>query len=626
MASASDRDSGQPASTFHWDTVFAARFPGMNQAIRWAKSSPKKFQAELKPESGLFSVGKITAEGTFGDWQLTDGGDGDDVNMKVPIPSVILSTQKKSETLTDLEIVIQLHLALFPHTTAVIPGVASGSRQNPQALKVDPGKKDGSPAVTHQDDNFPESSGMYLRQILMTWFNEHISDFQHVFAVADIADQLDKTDELSWLKPTYVTYAVAQPADTGDDTNAEIIEQSVFGMLAMTDNRSPADNQQAVAIDAIPRTKDINAAFLISQNRFLCKMLLHGIYLAFPGSRCEDFEVTEDGTEIQNVNSLEMTFKLNDESHRKATLPANAFSLSVHATQLELAFTDLHFDISPGVTVHVNYSANFEISKADHFLSPQAKLPEGGWGIEVNRIGKPNVNISVTKSSDWQWGDLAAQFAISIGTAVAFAFMPGTGAEADEIGNAVSETLNGASDDSASTDISLPSEPDTESTNVIEEGSSGGTGDSDDSTGDGGDSGSSEEEEGKEKEEEEEEELEATKKDIEDTLSGKKTAPKWKGFMKRLGILLAVNLGGSLVGVSIQRLPWLIGVIGKVDSTEMPTLNNFISNVLNPVVLPYSGDFTLTSITLNESLVFAGKLGFSESATATDLVPGSSQP
>ena len=136
-----------------------------------------------------------------------------------------------------------------------------------------------------------------LPQLLSLWFNENIAEFNHVFAVLDLAPQISSSEKYAWLKPTATSYAVV---DQGS------LDTSIFGVLTMTGQNIPGDNHE-VSPYAIPTGTDANGAdagFLISGPNFVKNMLLSGAMAIFDTTDGSNFEIINDHETVQNTKEL----------------------------------------------------------------------------------------------------------------------------------------------------------------------------------------------------------------------------------------------------------------------------------------------------------------------------------
>ncbi|SFG63181.1 P-47 protein [Desulfotomaculum arcticum] len=151
--------------------------------------------------------------------------------------------------------------------------------------------------VTIENNKTSGIAAAVLPELMSEWFNANIGDFNYVFSVLDLSPQLSKSDKYHWIKPTSTSYAV---------TDNGTLDNSVFGVLTMTQNRTAASNHQ-VSNNAIPMgtgSNSANAGFLINGTVFLQNMMLSGARAIFCDAEENDFTVTNDGLTIQNNAKL----------------------------------------------------------------------------------------------------------------------------------------------------------------------------------------------------------------------------------------------------------------------------------------------------------------------------------
>src|SRR5690606_38945377 len=120
--------------------------------------------------------------------------------------------------------------------------------------------------------------------VLETWLTDNLQEFNHVFSAVDINVRADK-DSFQWIKPTKIGYAVNAPTDVP-------VDDYIFGVLAMTEGRQGTNLSNEISPNIIP--ENANAGFLISQERFLNKILMPGVYVMFYGASASDFTMTDD--------------------------------------------------------------------------------------------------------------------------------------------------------------------------------------------------------------------------------------------------------------------------------------------------------------------------------------------
>jgi Clostridium P-47 protein len=369
-------DTNQPTSTNGWDCVSVLRFPDVNAAIIKQKSSPPSFsESDTDPTFGL-----ITFNGNFGDWQLS-GGDGKLVWIDMPLNNSLFSMLNKTHSYPKtMQATVEVNMLWIEQATK--PNATTSGFD----LKVDPG-------VTINVENIDvgantESDGSKISDVtigimkssLQSWLIKNISQFDHVFASVDIAEQVD-TDALGWLKPTDKFYAV-----TSSDTDPDNIDKMLFAVLCMTENRTnPGDHE--VSPFAIPDGS--RASFLISPERFMNKMMMNGLPLLFVGKSTivQKQEVDPETGQTYTVpvetwadpvtvsdftlanlaitNKVAMRFMTQQLDNKKTVDPviaAGKFNLRFQTNGIELDLTDLNFDYTPGISVHINHTAPATLS------------------------------------------------------------------------------------------------------------------------------------------------------------------------------------------------------------------------------------------------------------------------
>jgi hypothetical protein len=273
------------ASTYGWDTNFAIRFPDANAAIVKQHSSPKSFDVTAPDNS-------CSATGTFGDWQIT-GGDGVDLHMSIPVTSGTLVYKGQNYDMSGVTAMVEVQLNYLPpppDSTKVglppsshdlkIKQTASGPEKVVSVLTVD------APA------SMPFMQKGLIGGLLGVWLNANLSAFDHTFGAVTLNRMVDNKN-FKWLAPTTTGYACVKGATLTD---------SILAVLCMTENRSNAKLAGQVSPNAIPPGG--RAGFLISQERFLEKMLLPSLPGVFPGSSSTDFKMSSDNSTVINTGRI----------------------------------------------------------------------------------------------------------------------------------------------------------------------------------------------------------------------------------------------------------------------------------------------------------------------------------
>jgi hypothetical protein len=270
---------GGAVYTYGWDTAFAIPVPDVNRAIVDHKSSPGGFS---------YAGSTYTVGGSFGDWQITPGGDGKNVRMLLPLRDVVLTytASGKRFSFDDGHAVVEVELHYIPHTG---DGAAAGG--DPQALVVKTTSDQvDTPVFTVIQTTLSPSAGTVtgalVQQALQEWGNAHLAEFNHVFSVVDLNLMVDQ-GAWGFVTPSYTSYAYLDGAS---------LEDSIFSVLCMTGGRSGAALSEQVSPAAIPRGSP--AGFVVSQTRTLYDLVRPAIMQAYPGLTDQNFLMNEDGTEL----------------------------------------------------------------------------------------------------------------------------------------------------------------------------------------------------------------------------------------------------------------------------------------------------------------------------------------
>ena len=345
-------DGSQITNTNGWDLVSAIRFPDVNTAIIAQKSSPANF-SETEDDD---TFGQVSFSGDFGDWQLS-GGDGKLVWIDMPLTNCKLNFMNKDHDYSKLmKATVEVNMLW----------VNQASKPNGYNLQVDDKVTvhvDSLDVGDNREPNGKEISTVLksiMTAYLESWLKQHVSTFDHVFASVDIAEQADTADNLGWLKPTDKLYAV-----TSSDTDPDNLDKMIFAVLCMTEGRT---NPGAHEVSPFAIPDGCRASFLISPERFLDKMMLPGMPLLFTekldGNGNWVKGITTDDFKVENLaikNKVKMRFIKqevgDDDKIVQPEIKAEKFMVRFHPNGVEMDMTDLTFEWSPGISVHIDHVA-----------------------------------------------------------------------------------------------------------------------------------------------------------------------------------------------------------------------------------------------------------------------------
>lgn len=283
-ASATPVEILDTAQTYGWDSVFAMHICDVNDAIKKAGSSPTTFSA-VDDQDGFF------VDGTFGAWQITTDGSGDIVCLAIPIVSAAITNPDKSVVTVSGTAVVEVRLNFLHQEEAEI---AAGTQHVLKVQTSAPGPELDVATVTRIDytsGDPPFLEKAALEAMLGLWLNENIVDFDHVFATVNL-DRKAATGAFQWMQPTDIAYAYADIGTPGD---------GILGILCMTEGRSSEKLIQQISSSAIPKGQ--RAAFLISKERVLEKLMLPAMPHVFAGATPADFVMSDSGDAIKNANA-----------------------------------------------------------------------------------------------------------------------------------------------------------------------------------------------------------------------------------------------------------------------------------------------------------------------------------
>jgi hypothetical protein len=542
------------------DTVFAINFANANKAIVAQKSSPLGFSG-TKPGGG-FSGPAIKVDGTFGPWQLS-GGSGSIAEMTLPLSGTAAAQTDPVQTRDFAgSAVIQIGLNFLPQPDGSGSGKLSGGNPKVLKIKTDTADPNTQPIVSIISLNVnAEASDAKdaISDVLKEWLLGNLDSFNHTFAAIDLGAVADK-DQFTWLAPTHVGYGINNP-------EGATVDNYIFGVMAMTEDRPGVNLGHEISPNVIP--SGCNAGFLISQERFMTKIMKPGIEKLFLNASDADFDVTGDGSTITNNKAVVFhNFETTDKNGQDtvqitgATLDKEKFTLVAEATTLKLSFTQLHFPWGDGgYTVNMVYNSDCELfmDQNKHFKSCV--------------VGTPSLSVTVTESSGEKWANIilgiveGIAFAV-IGAAIGGALGPAAetaGEGLDEAATSAAGTVEGTTD---ALEFSGELLADDDIGNLDELNAEDDSDASDD----------------------------IANADDESYTS------KFKGFFRRnWRKILGMAIGGA-VGAVTSKIPDILEAYSEKDLAKMPTLDEFVDYSVAAVSWPGQTGYTLVSVALNESL------------------------
>jgi hypothetical protein len=387
-------DSGLKADTYGWDTAFAIRVDDVNAAIIRKGASPKSFSAAAKdPHTGI----EVDVTGTFSDWQITMGGSGKLIHMSTPVTQLTAMGEIPSQGSVRFvfgagTFEIEVELEYVPHTDPPDGGTGrfhnlkvrhTGTTAEEQVVTVLGAYEFGT---STDGSNTPfDAVADDVKAAMQDWFNTNLIDFEHVFATVNLNRTADQ-GQFTWLLPTYTSYAYIDGATLDD---------SILGILCMTEGRSADGLDQEISPNAIP--EGARAGFLIAPERFVKEMLWPSMPIVFKGARSSDFAMRTDGTGLTLAAGSATIEDLKDEDGNAHETVLKNFELTT-SDQLLTVDATTRVEISPGIhafthvvssyglTLHTAAAGKETIFYVKHSTTDPEHWTEESEGVKITEI------------------------------------------------------------------------------------------------------------------------------------------------------------------------------------------------------------------------------------------------
>jgi len=175
--------------------------------------------------------------------------------------------------------------------------------------------------------------------------------------------------------------------------------------LSMTENRSRPTTQQ-ISPNIIPPNEV--AGFAVAQSRFLEKLVLPGVHTLFEGSSQADFEVSNNGTMIRNVNEVKFKTATIDGKDYTPRIAPNQFMLTLEANEIRMEYKKATVDWAPGIKIKMDYTA-FSSIKLD-------TNSRGEQILNYEEASPPIIDHNVELESWVIWAQVATGVVMAIAT------------------------------------------------------------------------------------------------------------------------------------------------------------------------------------------------------------------
>jgi hypothetical protein len=272
-----------------WDTAFAIDFSVANAALARNQGSLLVGFSIDDPE-GL----QVRAEGSFGGWQIAEGGSGQFITVRMPVVDgwLELASQGGRVDLAGTTFVASVALDLIP---SALPDAQDLRFDVTTAGKVGQPPVPGAITPIRMDDpdgRLDDFQEALLLAALATYVAQNADRISFVFATVNLVPP--QSD--SWLTPVRSAFSYA---DRTDGSGGALV------ILSVTDDR-PIDNLPRT-VDGALLARDHQAAFGISQALLLEHVIMPSLPPAFGhGATPASFTYDDQTGQIVNLQSLGM--------------------------------------------------------------------------------------------------------------------------------------------------------------------------------------------------------------------------------------------------------------------------------------------------------------------------------
>lgn len=398
-----------------WDTIYAMKVPALNEALR-EHFKNKGEDAILKADS---NDGRINA--IVRDWQIIRGSGSDFVKIAINFASGDAELISRSGTTFSYDLagayaVAEVSLG-FHSLKKAAPDTESTSVRHELKVSMDrtaPAHAGNQQTLPDQNASKPPAppkeipltaeveavfgmvnrngpcsddrrNGRDLGGMLEDWLTQHPQLFDFVFLSVDIAE--NPPADFAWISPTYVTFAVADgPEQTvmvdGVEQRTTSVEHSVFAIMAMTENRPISLLSATVPAGAIPTNPGVNAAFIISPNLFLEKLVQPNLHHVF-GTTPDAFTLSGNGTTITNNQDIKLKLHMDGKMYNKheeveATIPDSQFCITLRGSELEQEFKTIDFiyGLDDELNVQMSLAASSNLGIDEHGRFSMQMIPK----------------------------------------------------------------------------------------------------------------------------------------------------------------------------------------------------------------------------------------------------------
>ncbi|NFL33787.1 toxin [Clostridium botulinum] len=409
-------------TTLNWDTVYAVPINIVNEAIKLKHPTPENFEL-LNGKYGNCS-------GSFEEWQITKGGDGSNIRLKIPIKNfkaTIIGNRlngKGGFAFANLEVQVKLkYLPHFPQSknkdielVDLKIRTQSDNPEDPAIIVISSYKNiqgfyfEDEYKLT-EDDEFVVS---YFYRLIKEWLEKNLHFFNYIFNTVNLNLYISDKEKWEWTKPSYVDYAYSEIE--GD------LSRSALGVLCMTGGRTGSKNQQQ-KIDPYAIPKKSQSGFLISEERLLRNILLPTIPKKFPKSKGDEFEVINESSQgggYSYILKLKKGKKIDLEN-----IQAVGYTCTPYIQEMKIYLLGSYLKLETTTRVDLPLGVASICETTCEYKFKLSTNNKGEQTIAYEQIGSP-VNIQYSENTGNVGLNIVVSF-LSATLSFALTFVPGFG-------------------------------------------------------------------------------------------------------------------------------------------------------------------------------------------------------
>ena len=591
----SELQSSAIADTDGWDIVFAIRYDDVNRSIARAFADRLKYPDLPRSFRQVVRAGRSDAvlEGEFGPWELTTGGSGQDLKMLLPIKTGTLSYNDKVTPLDNHIATIGVKAKFLPQPDAtadrgnniLVLKTDDGASNTVETILIEVPPSSGATPADGQSGSTLEVQGLrsevvdlvdlqpriddlvtrsLAKQSLENWLNEHLQEFNFVFATVDLAEEIAEAGgQFQWLSPTSTAYGVSE---LGVDPT---VDNSVFGIMTMTENRTNLKTSNNVSPYAIPEGS--RAGFLISRDRFVNKFILPDIASLFAvGTTPDDFTVQDNGAEITNNKDLDFQeMQLDSGQNVTPSIKAQNFILEIQDTSIYTKLSRTKYTYSPGIDVFATFESWASVELASEgYINLQAYKTQASGDVEMS---------TAVRIAELAGGLIASVLGGAVGTSVGKYFS----SDAEVVEQSAERATI------PMVEITASEAGERAGADVVEQVGR--------------------------------EEAAAASIEVQATVAAQPAATqRMSGWIVRNWLKLMFGIIGTGTGASIGAIPEMLKNRAENKLDKLPKFQKFASTAVKPIVWSDGRDLILKSAQLNGSLQLGGDVTFEQTESHVD--------